>query len=338
MLNIHGELLDLMPSVISPDELVILMCIAKRINAKGQSYPGRVTLMRDTGYGKTKVSSITTSLEQKGLIKKEQRYKNGRLSSNLYTINTTGIGVYIPAFGITLESDESDNKEENDDEIAENTVTGIQDTEIQDTEKRSLSIVQSIEVLNRGEEESSSSELSTDTTFLSDNEIEFCSTLGLGGINYKTNHKYQKLFSWIKNRLQGEDISWYLTWLLQERANRHEWKYRGSTKYHGGWIRDFHAHKKENMNKTVASRKSHVFKPYWREYASRAEYEQAIEEARQNGQIVETDPLPKNAISFWGEKSPPEVQKLSEKLIYKEPEIDLAKRKKELLNQINSIQ
>ena len=80
-------------------------------------------------------------------------------------------------------------------------------------------------------------------------------------------------------------------------------------------VKEFHAKKVENINKVGTSSgsfqngnsskypaKGKVFKPYYREYSSRKDYEDAILDARDRGEVVEIEQLPGNAASFWGEE------------------------------------
>lgn len=242
MLNIDTQLFNLVPNVINTDEFFILLSIAKRIGKDNNSFPNYKTLQKESGFGKNKLWSCLKSLDEKKLITKEQRYKNGRLTSNLYTLNVRGLSVFIPAYGCTLESDEIEEENLKGDEIEENTVPDFQETDFQETENQTISISNNIEVLERGEEGSSSSShvdnLGIET--LSVDESIFCTTLGINEDIYKSDQSYKNLFRWIKNHLpRGDSINDYMAWLTANRSKRDEWKHRGRTRYHGGWINDF---------------------------------------------------------------------------------------------------
>lgn len=121
--------------IINSDEFFIMLCIAKRIGKRRQSFPSRTTLMKETNFSKDKVSRSITNLCKAGILEKEQR-NNGKFSSNLYTIKTNLIGVYIGA-----------EDEELIEEETKITVTQNTDTQIPCTENKPLSINQDLEVL-----------------------------------------------------------------------------------------------------------------------------------------------------------------------------------------------
>jgi hypothetical protein len=133
MLNINTQLMDLVQQkVINTDEFFVLLCIAKRIGKKNQAFPSRSLLMKETCFGKTKLSEIITNLVKSGLLAREQKKPTigkNKFSTNLYTIKTNLLSVFINL---------------NDEMLEEETVTANEDTENEDTEKRSLSIKQSI--------------------------------------------------------------------------------------------------------------------------------------------------------------------------------------------------
>lgn len=96
MINIHTELMKLVTKqVISAEDFYLLLCITKRIKATKQAYPSIALLQEETGFGRDKVYKCLSSLEKAGLLVRSQRHQNGRLSSNLYTIKTKLLGVYI---------------------------------------------------------------------------------------------------------------------------------------------------------------------------------------------------------------------------------------------------
>lgn len=163
MINLHTKLLELIPDI-GVDAFAVLMCIAKRVDRKMQSFPSRFTLSTETGMSKNRVSKATEILVEKGLISKEQRFLDGRLTTNLYKITNKFIGVYVTAEDIEVEeetSEETDNEPqemavENDEPQgdAKNTVTQKLTTEIQTTDFEpaiSINQVGSINQMGRGE-------------------------------------------------------------------------------------------------------------------------------------------------------------------------------------------
>jgi DNA-binding MarR family transcriptional regulator len=132
MINIHTELMDLVQQkVINTDEFFVLLCITKRIGKKRQSFPSRSLLMKETNLSKDKISRSVTNLVKAGILIKEQR-NNGKFSSNLYTLKTKLLGVYIGVEDEILEED---------------SVTQNTDTENACPQNKPLSIDQSCEVL-----------------------------------------------------------------------------------------------------------------------------------------------------------------------------------------------
>jgi hypothetical protein len=103
MLNINTKLLDLVQDkTITTDDFFILLAISKRINSDFKSFPSIQTLKIESRFGKNKIYSCLKNLEDSGLLKRKQRrLKNEKgnevLSSNLYTITTDLVGVFINA-------------------------------------------------------------------------------------------------------------------------------------------------------------------------------------------------------------------------------------------------
>lgn len=134
MINIDTRLMDLVQNkTINTDEFFILLCITKRINNKSQAFPSRSLLMKESNMSKDKVSRSITRLVEAGIITKIQR-NAGKFSSNLYTIQTRFLSVFLNASGQEFTED--------------NTVSQNTDTQIPCTEIKPLSINQSLEVLN----------------------------------------------------------------------------------------------------------------------------------------------------------------------------------------------
>jgi hypothetical protein len=79
-----------------------------------------------------------------------------------------------------------------------------------------------------------------------------------------------------------------------------------------------------------------VFRPYYREFKTRREYDQAVLEARNAGMIVELEPLPANAGEFWGENSNFSKELSGKFQIPKEEKVDTEKRKMELEKQLQN--
>lgn len=151
MLNIHTHLLDLVKNkIINTSEFFILLLICKRINIKSQSFPSIKTLMEESGFGKTKIEECLSNLQKKNFLEKKQRrvkLKNGREvnSSNLYTIKTNLVSVFV-----NLKNHELEEKQN---EIKEISATVFQGADNQGSENQPLSINHSPLSINQSIEE-----------------------------------------------------------------------------------------------------------------------------------------------------------------------------------------
>lgn len=140
MLNIDTRLLE---SDLTPNELAVLLHIAKRINVKNSSFPSVKLLQKEVKIGRDSVMKAVKSLTDKGLIEKSQmkpiKGKN-RFGSNLYTLKTPYLSVYVPLTGSTVSLCQGTEIQGTEIQGTENQGTENQSTEIQGTEKSTLSI------------------------------------------------------------------------------------------------------------------------------------------------------------------------------------------------------
>ena len=68
-------------------DLVVYICLLRYAdNLSGQAFPGYKTLAKECNMGRQRVIDAIKNLEEKGLIKKEVRFKDGRNTSNLYIV------------------------------------------------------------------------------------------------------------------------------------------------------------------------------------------------------------------------------------------------------------
>lgn len=102
MLNIDDRLL---PKV-DEAEMWLILHLAKRLGESFTTFPSNSTLLKDTGWHIEKLQRVKKSLVEKRIIKVKTR-KN---TSNLYTINSEFIGVFINGKGKTVEVFEGDGK------------------------------------------------------------------------------------------------------------------------------------------------------------------------------------------------------------------------------------
>lgn len=113
-------------------------------------------------------------------------------------------------------------------------------------------------------------------------------------------------------------------------------------------IKDYHAQKQENISKVGTDtapkfQKKEIFKPYYRDYNTRQAYEEAMQDARWKGMIVEPELLPYNVAEYWGETSEyawniqPSTPKPVLRATTDNDVVDEDKRKAELIRQFNSL-
>jgi len=112
-----------------------MLHIAKRINKNRACFPSIRLMCKDTGFGKAKIFQLRNSLREKGFIDWAQRYKNGRLSSCVYTVKTNFISIFV-GLGDTGELSENDEDESTDYKLIKKQTTEKQCTEKQYTEKQ----------------------------------------------------------------------------------------------------------------------------------------------------------------------------------------------------------
>lgn len=114
MINVDDRLLD----QINEKELYLLMRIAQHIlknPEKKQCFPGKNRLRKLTGYGRDKLNQTIKSLNDKGIIDKEQRKsKKGEFLTNLYTVKTQYIQIYVTQkLDLTFASSDEDHENVN---------------------------------------------------------------------------------------------------------------------------------------------------------------------------------------------------------------------------------
>jgi len=95
MINLHTDIL----SKVNADQLYLLCHIAKRIGKDMSCFPSNITLMEDTGWGRTKLKEQKQELVNSGLIKVTERTTASGQTSNLYTVTTDLIGVFMALNG-----------------------------------------------------------------------------------------------------------------------------------------------------------------------------------------------------------------------------------------------
>ena len=99
MINIDDRLLP----TVNESEMWLLLHLGKRLGNSMSAFPSNKTLLEDTGWHIEKLQRVKTSLVEKRILKVKIR-KN---TSNLYTIKTDFLGVYISGKGQSVEVEES---------------------------------------------------------------------------------------------------------------------------------------------------------------------------------------------------------------------------------------
>jgi len=86
------QVIDLPPEVVTTSERMLLIALANHADANGRCWPSTSTLEQETSLTKRGILKIRASLEQKGLIKTEKRYKSGTQMalSILFTLTLEG--------------------------------------------------------------------------------------------------------------------------------------------------------------------------------------------------------------------------------------------------------
>jgi biotin operon repressor len=75
-----------------PTEKLVLLVIANYINdASGDAWPSQNTLASDTGLARQTVNKAISRLVKKGILTSCRRSKDGKLTSNIYRINTVAV-------------------------------------------------------------------------------------------------------------------------------------------------------------------------------------------------------------------------------------------------------
>lgn len=92
MINIDTRLLE----SVNEKELWLLLVIAKRFDDKMSSFPSNETLMDETGWSKEKLKEVKNSLISKKILVVSDRFdKNGKQTSNLYSVKSKYLSVWI---------------------------------------------------------------------------------------------------------------------------------------------------------------------------------------------------------------------------------------------------
>lgn len=72
---------------LNPHDFVVYVCLLRYAdNSTRQAFPGYERLAKDCNMGRKRVIDAIKVLEEKGLVKKEVRFKDGRNTSNLYIV------------------------------------------------------------------------------------------------------------------------------------------------------------------------------------------------------------------------------------------------------------
>lgn len=94
MINIDTRILE---AGMTEPELWLMVHITKRLNKHMFCFPSNRTLLKDTGWGIDKLRLVKGSLVQKGFLTIDARFREDRRTSNVYTVKTDLIGVYVGA-------------------------------------------------------------------------------------------------------------------------------------------------------------------------------------------------------------------------------------------------
>lgn len=81
----------------------LILHILGKADRSMSCYPSNKTLCEDTGWDIKKLQRVKDELIKRGILTVTARAKEGRQSSNLYTIESDLLGIYIPAKNVFLE-------------------------------------------------------------------------------------------------------------------------------------------------------------------------------------------------------------------------------------------
>lgn len=279
------------------------------------THPKLETLEKWTGWERKKVIRVVNIMVDLGLMVKEHRKtKSGNFTSNNYKITTKLISYLKPMEGSEFTDYEDESTESQKGHTAES-----QKGNATESQNGTHNIVNSNSIYTTSLKENSEVEKNSwePNPMYHQTAQSSCPDMDLDAFKAELiKFRLHYSDSWPKH----PDKTW-LSWCQRANVDYRQLKLRNQRVDEGDALakermHDFHSKKQENI-KLVGSKPTNlpqgrkpVFKPYYRDYESREAYESAITEARQNGQIVETDQLPVNAAAYWGETRAPNVQNL----------------------------
>jgi len=97
MLNLNDKIITEVMPVIGAKAFAVLMAISKHLNKESKAFPSVKRIMFLTKLGRDSVMSAIKLLKKEGLLIVEKRTDKGRFTSNLYTVNTDLISVFVSA-------------------------------------------------------------------------------------------------------------------------------------------------------------------------------------------------------------------------------------------------
>ena len=161
MLNIHSDLVDLIP-VIGTDAYATISVIAKRIGKKKTSWPSKFTLRKEVGISRDKLDRALKILVDNSLIEIQQTRKTDPVSKKtIYSVNTYKVTTkFISVFVNIADECDEDNKEENKNQLTDFQLTDFQHADSQLTENPAIKYYKVLSI----EKEGSIGETSTDSS------------------------------------------------------------------------------------------------------------------------------------------------------------------------------
>ena len=97
MINIDDRFITEVMPKIGAKGTSVLLAISKHLDVKNSAFPSLRTIRKYTGLGRDAVANEVKNLVEKGYLLKEQRFLNGRKSTNNYTVICKYITVYVKA-------------------------------------------------------------------------------------------------------------------------------------------------------------------------------------------------------------------------------------------------
>lgn len=107
MINLDDRIFD---DVKKPEQMWLLLHLARRIGKNRDCWPKNFTLAKDCGWSENTVQKYKKQLRELNLLTVQKRFVNKKQAANSYLVNTSNIKVYIPLNNIPTQDVGTHNK------------------------------------------------------------------------------------------------------------------------------------------------------------------------------------------------------------------------------------